>query len=56
VPFGSAESLDLENGSGKCARDLQGVLLTGPDGELQVILASTARRQHAEEVVRHYRL
>jgi hypothetical protein len=36
-------------------RDLRVVLLIGPGGE-QVILASTDRSQHAEEVVRYYRL
>ena len=37
-------------------RDLRVVLLIGPDGEEQVILASTDASQHAEEVVRYYRL
>jgi len=37
-------------------RDLRVVLLIGPDGEEQVILASTDTGQHAEEVVRYYRL
>ncbi len=37
-------------------RDLRVVLLMGPDGEEQVILASTHAGQHAEEVVRYYRL
>lgn len=37
-------------------RDLRVVLLVGPDGEEQVILASTDTTQHAEEVVRYYRL
>jgi hypothetical protein len=37
-------------------RDLRVVLLIGPDGEEQVILASTDRNQHAEEVARYYRL
>ena len=36
-------------------RDLRVVLLIGPEGE-QVILASTDTAQHAEEVVRYYRL
>lgn len=35
--------------------DLRIVVLISPDGE-HVILASTDRSQHAEEVVRHYRL
>ena len=37
-------------------RDLRVVLLMGPDGKEQVILASTHVGQHAEEVVRYYRL
>lgn len=37
-------------------RDLRVVLLIGPDGEEQVILASTDTNQHAEKVVRYYRL
>ena len=37
-------------------RDLRVVLLIGSDGEEQVILASTDIGQHAEEVVRYYRL
>ena len=37
-------------------RDLRVVLLMDPDGEQQVILASTHADQHAEEVVRYYRL
>jgi len=37
-------------------RDLRVVLLMGPDGEEQVVLASTNTDQHAEEVVRYYRL
>jgi hypothetical protein len=36
-------------------RDLRVVILVSPDGE-QVILASTQKSQHAEEVVRYYRL
>ena len=36
--------------------DLRVVLLIGPDGEEQIILASTDTGQHAEEVVRYYRL
>ena len=36
-------------------RDLRIALLVGPDGD-QVILASTDTRQHAEELVRYYRL
>jgi len=37
-------------------RDLRVVLLIGPDGEEQVVLASTDPDQHAEEVVEYYRL
>mgnify|MGYP006436110579 FL=1 len=37
-------------------RDLRVVLLIGPGGEEQVILASTDTNQHAEEVARYYRL
>ena len=37
-------------------RDLRVVLLVGPGGEEQVILASTDRSQHADEVARYYRL
>jgi hypothetical protein len=37
-------------------RDLRVVLLIGPDGEEQVILASTDTNQHAEKVARYYRL
>ncbi len=37
-------------------RDLRVVLLIGPDGEEQVILASTDTSQPAEEVARYYRL
>ena len=37
-------------------RDLRVVLLIGPEGEEQVILASTDTDQHAEEVARYYRL
>ncbi|MCS3708349.1 hypothetical protein GGP59_003367 [Salinibacter ruber] len=36
--------------------DLRVVLLIGPNGEEQVILASTDANQHAEEVARYYRL
>ena len=36
-------------------RDLRIVLLIGPEGE-QVILTSTDTGQHAEEVVRYYRV
>jgi len=36
--------------------DLRVVLLIGPDGEEQIIFASTDTNQHAEEVVRYYRL
>ena len=43
-------------GSPHFGRDLRVVLLVGPDGEEQVILASTDTAQHAEEVVRYYRL
>jgi cysteinyl-tRNA synthetase len=37
-------------------RDLRVVLLIGPNGEEQVILASTDTDQHAEKVARYYRL
>ncbi|WP_263840535.1 transposase [Salinibacter sp.] len=37
-------------------RDLRVVLLIGPDGEEQVVLASTDTDQHAEEIARYYRL
>jgi hypothetical protein len=37
-------------------RDLRVVLLIGPDGEEQVILASTDRSLCAEEITRYYRL
>jgi len=37
-------------------RDLRIVLLVGPDGKEQVILASTDTAQHAEKIVRYYRL
>ena len=37
-------------------RDLRVVLLVGPDGKEQVILASTDTAQHAEKIVRYYRL
>lgn len=37
-------------------RDLRVVLLVGPNGEEQVILASTDTDQHAEKVARYYRL
>ncbi|MCS3634863.1 hypothetical protein GGP57_002196 [Salinibacter ruber] len=37
-------------------RDFRVVLLVGPDGEKQVILASTDTSQPAEEVARYYRL
>ncbi len=43
-------------GSLHFGRDLRVVLLIGPDGEEQIILASTDTNQHAEEVVRYYRL
>lgn len=43
-------------GSLHFGRDLRVVLLIGPDGEEQVILASTDTNQHAEEVARYYRL
>ena len=36
--------------------DLRTVLLIGPGGEDQIILASTNTSQHAEEVARYYRL
>ena len=37
-------------------RDLRVVLLVGPSGEEQAILASTDTNQRAEEIVRYYRL
>ena len=37
-------------------RDLRVVLLVGPEGEEQIIFASTDTTQHAEEIVRYYRL
>ena len=37
-------------------RDFRIVLLVGPGGEEQIILASTNTNQHAEEVARYYRL
>ena len=41
-------------GSLHFGRDLRVVLLMDPNGEEQVILASTHAGQHAEEAVRYY--
>jgi hypothetical protein len=43
-------------GSPHLGCDLRIVLLIGPDGEEQIILASTDTNQHAEEVAQYYRL
>jgi hypothetical protein len=43
-------------GSPHFGLDLRVVLLIGPNGEEQVILAWADANQHAEEVARHYRL